>query len=114
MSERPTEQNPAAQKPVEHNPVDCTEALSKLFEFLDSEISEADCDRIREHLADCEPCLAEYDIEDHLKKLVKRSCHESAPAELHVRIRRTLVVMQTTPTSGGSQASGSSGSAGGD
>ena len=74
--------------------VDCTQALSRLFEFLDAEISEADGDRIRQHLADCEPCLAEYDIEDHLKKLVRRSCHEQAPVELQLRIRAHLAVLR--------------------
>jgi anti-sigma factor (TIGR02949 family) len=73
--------------------VDCTEALSKLFAFLDSELDEADADRIRVHLADCEPCLSEYDIEDHLKKLVRRSCVEAAPAWLHVRIRQQITVL---------------------
>lgn len=80
----------------EHGPrsaVDCREALDRLSEFLDSEVEGADGDRIREHLADCEPCLAEYDVEDHIKKLVKRSCNESAPLELHVRIRTLLVVL---------------------
>lgn len=74
--------------------VDCNEALSRLFEFLDAEIDEADSDRIRQHLADCEPCLAEYDVEDHLKTLVKRSCQDAAPAELHVRIRQHLTVLR--------------------
>jgi anti-sigma factor (TIGR02949 family) len=76
-------------------PADCTEALTRLFEFLDSEIGESDADRIRQHLADCEPCLSEYDVEDHLKKAVRRSCAESAPAELHVRIRQQLTVLRT-------------------
>ncbi|MBC7291607.1 MAG: mycothiol system anti-sigma-R factor, partial [Actinotalea sp.] len=67
-------------------PVDCAEALSRLFEFLDEEVDEVHGDRIRQHLADCEPCLAEYDVEDHLKKLIRRSCAEAAPSELHVRI----------------------------
>lgn len=74
---------------------DCAEALSKLFEFLDAEVGELDGDRIRQHLADCEPCLAEYDVEDHLKKLVRRSCADAAPAELHVRIRQQLLVLRT-------------------
>lgn len=74
--------------------VDCTEALSRLFEFLDQEIDESDGDRIRQHLADCEPCLSAYDVEDHLKKLVRRSCSEAAPAELHVRIRQQLTVLR--------------------
>ena len=78
-----------------HDSVDCGEALSRLFEFLDAEIGDLDGDRIRAHLADCEPCLAEYDIEDHLKRLVKRSCADSAPVDLHVRIREQLTVLRT-------------------
>lgn len=78
----------------DHQAVDCGEALSRLFEFLDAELGDLDGDRIRAHLADCEPCLAEYDIEDHLKKLVKRSCCESAPVDLHIRIREQLTVLR--------------------
>ena len=74
--------------------LNCSEALARLFEFLDAEVSELDGDRIRRHLADCEGCLHEYDIEDHLKSLVRRSCSESAPAELHVRIRQQLLVLR--------------------
>lgn len=77
------------------HPVDCGEALTKLFEFIDAEISELEGDRIRRHLADCEPCLSEYDIADHLKKLVRRSCTESAPAGLHARIREQLTTLRT-------------------
>ena len=75
-------------------PVDCTEALARLFEFLDSEIDEADADRIRAHLADCEPCLSEFDVEHHVKNLVRRSCAETAPVHLHVRIRQQLTVLR--------------------
>ena len=80
--------------PAGSGPADCTEALSRLFEFLDSEVAEADADRIRQHLADCEPCLSEFDVEHHLKKLVRRSCSEVAPIQLHVRIRQQLTVLR--------------------
>lgn len=80
----------------ERGPVNCSEALTKLFEFLDAEIDEIDGDRIRQHLADCEPCLGEYDFEDHLKKVVRRSCHETAPVELHARIRYQLTILQSS------------------
>ncbi len=79
---------------MSHDEVDCTQALARLFEFLDDEIDELAGDQIRRHLADCEPCLAEYDVEHHLKALVKRSCAESAPSSLHVRIRAQLVVLR--------------------
>jgi anti-sigma factor (TIGR02949 family) len=78
--------------------INCERALSQLFEFLDAELPEADGDRIREHLAYCEPCLAEYDIEEHVRALVKRSCSECAPVELHVRIRQHLTVLRTQPS----------------
>jgi anti-sigma factor (TIGR02949 family) len=78
--------------------VDCSEALAKLFEFLDAEIGDAEGDRIRLHLADCEPCFSEYDVSDHLKKLVRRSCSDNAPAELHERIRQQLTVLRAQVT----------------
>ena len=74
--------------------VQCREALERLSEFLDSEMAPSDGDRIREHLADCEPCLTEYDLEDHIKSLVRRSCCESAPTELHLRIRSQLETLR--------------------
>ena len=80
--------------PEPRTAADCEEALTHLAEFLDSELAETDCGRIRQHLADCEPCLAAYDAQDHLKKLVRRSCGEIAPAELHVRIRAQLTVLR--------------------
>ncbi|WP_298460326.1 mycothiol system anti-sigma-R factor [uncultured Cellulomonas sp.] len=79
-------------------PVNCEQALGRLFEFLDSELPEADGDRIREHLAYCEPCLAEYDVEEHVRALVRRSCSECAPVELHLRIREHLTVLRTQLT----------------
>ena len=79
-------------------PVNCEQALGLLFEFLDSELPEGDGDRIREHLAYCEPCLAEYDVEEHVRALVRRSCSECAPVELHVRIREHLTVLRAQLT----------------
>jgi len=65
---------------------DCAQALARVYEFLDGEMSPTDLDRIREHVVDCEPCLREYDLDTALKALVRRSCQESAPADLRERI----------------------------
>jgi mycothiol system anti-sigma-R factor len=78
---------------------ECSEALARLFEFLDAEIADVEADRIRQHLADCEPCLGEYDAGDHLKKLIRRSCSDVAPAELHARIRDELTALRMRYTS---------------
>ena len=65
---------------------DCREVLDRVYEYLDSEVTADDIAKIRHHLEECSPCLKEYDIEDHLKALVRRCCQEAAPADLRVRI----------------------------
>jgi anti-sigma factor (TIGR02949 family) len=75
---------------------DCTDALDRLWEYLDSELTEVDAETVRHHLAECRGCLEEYDVEMVLKKLVKRGCQEVAPETLRVRIHEQLVVMRAT------------------
>jgi mycothiol system anti-sigma-R factor len=65
---------------------DCAKVLGRVYEYLDGELGPADLDSIREHLHDCGPCLRQYDLDEALKALVRRSCRESAPAELRERI----------------------------
>lgn len=78
--------------------VDCAQAIDQLFEFLDSELDDERGDLIRVHLASCETCLAEYDVVDHIKALVKRSCGEQAPAELRDRVRAKLAAARSEMT----------------
>lgn len=66
---------------------ECAEALARLYEFFDNELAEADADAIRAHLDACEPCLAEFGVEEHIRTLVKRCCtSERAPDTLRVRV----------------------------
>ncbi|MCR6491678.1 mycothiol system anti-sigma-R factor [Cellulomonas sp. P24] len=77
---------------LDHDEVDCGQALGQLFEYLDAELGTPDSERIRAHLAECAPCLGEYDVEVVVKNLVKRCCQESAPADLRLRIHERLTV----------------------
>jgi mycothiol system anti-sigma-R factor len=67
---------------------DCTEVLAEVWLFLDNE-----CDRERRallarHLDECAPCLAEYGLEEKLKRLLAAKCGgEQAPAALREQIR---------------------------
>ncbi len=79
-----------APAPIPHDVVgesDCAHTLGHLYEFLDSEMTPADEARMRAHLAHCSPCLAELSLEEMVKRLVRRSCHEQAPAHLRARIQ---------------------------
>ncbi|HEX5331573.1 MAG TPA: mycothiol system anti-sigma-R factor [Cellulomonas sp.] len=74
--------------------VGCTEALDRLFEYLDSELVAPDADRVRQHLDECKGCLEEFDVEAVVKKIVRRSCQEAAPAQLRVRIHERIVSLR--------------------
>ena len=41
---------------------------------------------IKHHLEECGPCLREFGLEEAVKSIVKRSCHDKAPAELRAKV----------------------------
>lgn len=73
----------------------CDEVLDHLYEFIDNELPDGDCARIRQHLDECGPCLREYGIEEAVKTLVKRSCHEPAPEALRAKVLVTIQQVRT-------------------
>ena len=79
---------------------DCRHALDHLYEFLDSQMSPADEARMRAHVAQCSPCLAELSVEEIVRALVRRSCHERAPAQLRARIYAQVSVWRTVVDDG--------------
>ena len=59
---------------------DCSEVLHRIYEYLDGEMSPDDVRRVAAHLCECQPCLAEHDLDVALKQVVRRSCSgETAP-----------------------------------
>jgi mycothiol system anti-sigma-R factor len=82
---------------AEHDELDCSRARLQLYEYLDGEMGSDDCVRIREHLEHCGPCLKEYDLDQTLKALVRRSCGcEVAPAELRMQIMSRITTIDIT------------------
>ena len=69
---------------------DCSEVIARVYEYLDGEMPEGDCGKIKQHLHECGPCLKEYGIEDEVKKLVKRSCSDPAPVDLRAKVLAKL------------------------
>jgi len=72
---------------------ECEHALVHLDEYLDSEMTPEDEQRMRAHVAHCAPCLAELSIEELVKQLVRRSCAERAPETLRVRIHEQITIL---------------------
>ncbi len=70
------------------NPHDteCSAALERLYEYIDGELTPEVHVEIRQHLEECAPCLSEHDLEQAVKTLLARSCHDKAPEHLRSRI----------------------------
>jgi mycothiol system anti-sigma-R factor len=81
---------------------DCAEVLAEVWLFLDHECDTARRKLLERHLDECQPCLAEYGLDEKLKKLLATKCSgDRAPAELKDRLRasiRTIVLEQADVT----------------
>lgn len=66
---------------------DCSEVLDHLYEYLDREMPDSDCEKFQEHFDECSPCLEKYGLEQEVKKLVKRCCgHDDVPSDLRSKV----------------------------
>jgi mycothiol system anti-sigma-R factor len=72
----------------------CEHELAELYALIDSQLSDADAALLREHIKTCSPCLAEVNVEQLIKALVRRSCTDRAPEQLRVRVRQQITVLR--------------------
>jgi mycothiol system anti-sigma-R factor len=77
---------------------DCSAVIDRVFFFIDNELDRADCTQIQQHLDECGPCLAKYDLERTVKTLVSRSCTEVAPDALRDRVLLSIRQVQVQIT----------------
>lgn len=69
---------------------DCGEAISRLYNFLDGELTEERRTEIRRHLDDCAPCLHAYDFESELRVMISMKCRDEVPEALRVRVAMAI------------------------
>jgi len=75
----------------------CTEVLDQVYGYLDGEINELNCAKIRQHLDECAPCLRQYNLEEAVKRLVGKHCGcDPAPAGLRNKVLVRIREIQTT------------------
>ena len=74
----------------------CTEVLDRVYGYLDGELEDMDCAKIRQHLDECGPCLREYGLEEAVKRLVHKYCSEPASAELRAKVMLRIKQVRAT------------------
>jgi len=71
--------------------VNCSDCLEKLDGYLDRELTDAEVEQVKRHLVDCPPCEDRFQLQVHMKRLVKVCCDQGeAPAGLRSRLRQIL------------------------
>ncbi|MEE6273404.1 mycothiol system anti-sigma-R factor [Georgenia wangjunii] len=78
----------------EAGPCRCEELLEHLYEFLDSEMSDTQRARLRDHVVSCPTCQEATDAEQHLRAIIRRSCAEVAPQNLRLRVVAQIEVLR--------------------
>lgn len=73
------------------DPIECEEAVRRVYEFLDGELDTATTDRIRRHLQMCRRCYPYFDFEriflDHIRS---RGLGARRSLELEEKVRRLI------------------------
>lgn len=73
----------------------CHEVDAHLDEFVDQELSPRDIALLEQHFTECPPCRAQLAFALMMKKLVARSCGDSAPAQLRQRVVKRITEIRT-------------------
>jgi mycothiol system anti-sigma-R factor len=77
----------------DHHDTNCSEVLAEVWLFLDQECDEGRRAALAQHLDECAPCLAEYGLDEKLKKLLATKCGgEHAPTGLKDKLRQQIRV----------------------
>ncbi|MBC7638504.1 MAG: mycothiol system anti-sigma-R factor [Rhodoferax sp.] len=78
-----------------HHDASCRDVLDRVYEYLDNELGEPDYAKIKQHLVECGPCLRQFDLDEAVKALVRRSCSEAAPDQLRLKILGRITEVRT-------------------
>jgi anti-sigma factor (TIGR02949 family) len=89
----------------EPHETDCSEVLDHLYEYLDREMPDSDCEKFKEHFDECSPCLEKYGLEQEVKKLVKRCCgHDEVPTDLRSKVMNRIELIRAAEAAPAEQA----------
>jgi anti-sigma factor (TIGR02949 family) len=63
----------------EKKPIDCEQALARIFDFIDHELRAEEHAAMQEHLDACKSCFSRADFERRMKEKLARLRDEATP-----------------------------------
>jgi mycothiol system anti-sigma-R factor len=76
--------------------MDCEQAIHRVYEYLDGELTMWRRRAITRHLDECPPCADGFVFEVELRRVIVSKCHEEVPAELKARIAKSIGIDQVS------------------
>jgi mycothiol system anti-sigma-R factor len=70
--------------------LDCEEAVSELYQYLDGELTEERRREIASHLDRCGPCAGAAEFENELRVIIASRCRDRVPPALIERIAKVI------------------------
>ena len=70
--------------------MDCDEAIVRIYQYLDGELTVWRRLAISRHLDECPPCAQGFDFEMELRQVVASKCRDEVPPELKRRIAEAI------------------------
>lgn len=74
---------------LQTTPIDCDEALRRIFEFIDHELDDGEREAMQRHLSACESCFSKADFERRLKEKLGQLREGETPG-VRERIERLI------------------------
>lgn len=68
--------------------IPCSEAVRRLWDYLDNAISPEDQERVEQHLAFCRKCCGEVEFAKELRAFLNSNAVGEIPAEVTERLQR--------------------------
>jgi anti-sigma factor (TIGR02949 family) len=65
---------------------DCQETKRHVHEYLHNELTEQEVRDVTAHIANCDSCESDYDMEHFINGVVQEACSEVPPQDLAERI----------------------------
>lgn len=78
----------------ERDTISCEEALNRLWEYIDGELTPERADGIREHMRKCECCFPQYDFQKAFRTFMRRQAEQPVPPGLRQRVFERLLAEQ--------------------
>jgi anti-sigma factor (TIGR02949 family) len=74
----------------ETDDIGCEQALKRLLEFIDRELSDSEHDSVERHLRTCRGCCSRMEFESRLKERLSALSTEDVPSTARDRVRNLI------------------------